>query len=177
MKRNLLLVLLSSMHLQALAYDFKDIKLGGEVSSLQSNNLYRCTSTKSALGDLVCMFGISKRQTIAGIPITFLSVHSNNGIIGSINIRFSENGFSDVKSAFIEKYSPPITTETQVLKNRMGTEFESSHLKWEDELSYMTLTQRVSKIDESAASFTLKSYIDDFAKRKADITKEKSSDL
>lgn len=88
--------------------------------------------------------------TLAGQTTELFVHHFLDGQLFQVTIFFDHSGFADVRSAVQAKYGPPERQSTEVLQNRMGANFESESLTWNDGVAILSLTERVGNIDRSA---------------------------
>jgi hypothetical protein len=99
----------------------------------------------------------------ADIVCEFTYKHQSfQGVLG----RFSSDHYSDVRSAFTDKYGHPNTTTHETLQNAAGATFDQEHLAWNGKHIVLRLSRFGEEADESIIWFVPVSVLEDWQSKR-----------
>lgn len=83
-----------------------------------------------------------------GIPYTVV-VRVKASTVERITIDLKQSSFAVLLDAFIQRYGPPTSLDTSVVKNNAGAEFSARDVLWRGQKISIRMYERLNRIDES----------------------------
>ena len=121
---------------------FRGIPWGAtEKEAKKITNLGTCLSSRTKERNCSLMFKLGSVEMEA-----FLSFQATGFV--SVSGSFDSSSYQTVKSAFIEKYGTPTTTQTKTVQNRMNAQFEQEQMEWSGSAAHIVLSRFGSKLTE-----------------------------
>ncbi len=90
-----------------------------------------------------------KYEKAGGISLRSVTVHVKDEKVGGIRLGLSRNDFEAMEAALTERYGPPLLRTTEVVKNKLGAEFNSEVLTWEFKEGTILMKERSGYLDSS----------------------------
>jgi len=172
----LCIFIFSAAFAQEPSFDFKGIALGSAIAVIESDSRFTCKDSQGPLADRICNLKFSEKETIAGAPIQSAMLTYYYGKLERIGISFSENHFSGVISALVEKFgATPLKTE--MVQNRMGASFENRIYSWRRNNATLLARRYSSNLERSSVDYITDFASEEFIKRKKTADKKKAGDL
>jgi hypothetical protein len=81
-----------------------------------------------------------------------------NGKLGGVSGRFKVEAYPDLRTAFVDKYGAPSSTERSTVQNKMGASFEQESLVWDGPTIYIHLTRLSDTVTNGSFSVGTKNY-------------------
>lgn len=155
-------------------YSFKWLKLGESKSTIGTDG-FTCKDGNGIISDTTCyMF---HGTTIADTEAEIVALYFYNDILQRVTVTFKESEFEKVRISIQNKYGVPSNSKKTTVQNKMGASFENTTVTWNNGVSMLELEQRSGRVDDSQASYSLKSYETEFNKRFKQSTNKSANDL
>lgn len=160
-------------------FEFKGYKPGESAGDIASMPGWRCAQERIPAGTMTC---ITQRETIAGVPVKFLSLAVQDGAIKSVSVVFPSSSFEKVADAIQVKYGPPDNVRNRELQNRMGAKFLDVRMMWidgnpQDGGPTMSLRKYTNDVTQSSLSIMNLPKADQLKEQQQEATKQRSEDL
>lgn len=157
-------------------FDFKGIKLGSDISSIENNSKFTCRDSNLLGADRVCTLKHRERETVANTAVKTITLLYYSGKLECISILIEEKNFTEVVEALMEKYGKG-TLKSEMLQNRMGSTFENQVYSWRRGNSNLEAIRYFGNIEKAHLKYFTDFSIKEFARRRDITTKEKAKDL
>jgi hypothetical protein len=92
--------------------------------------------------------------TIANLPLVGLAFHFYKDRLFRIMVTFKSDDYSTMKTAFTEKFGPPVVTPGEV-QNRLGAKFDAEESRWSNGVSAIIIKHRVADTETASVLVVL----------------------
>ena len=138
--------------LQAIAFDFKGIVLGGPATPAQVNDKLGVSCGTGISGTQVCNGSVSIARENAKMNLLI----NASGIVQRIDLSLSPSSFDVIAPLLIEKFGPPAKTDRSEVQNRLGAKFEQVIHLWRDGEAEVQYRKFAGTVDASSLYFSTK---------------------
>lgn len=176
--------------------EFKGLPLGSSVAEFRQRFPdFECTSpSKNVVGDTACWLSpeikcgtaytaravecrrkVEGAVTFGGIRVKQIAAYFYDSTgLGYVSVKIAPEHFESLLSLLVEKHGKPDAVDTEILRNRMGAEFENATASWTTGI----LASKYGKsLDEGVISMRLPVFSAEFNRRSAIQKEINKSDL
>lgn len=170
----LCVLLLASPAAGAQGIDIKNARLG--MSEAEITRLFPTLFCRASYTNVAERSCVDNRSSYGGADAAlFFGFIRNQATVLSVTL--SPKDFDAVAAALKNKYGEPTTTETPMVQNRAGMQFENTILSWTLGDEMLRARRYASNLDKSSVTVISKKYAADYVDRKNEETRSRAKDL
>lgn len=167
------------------SFDFKGLQLGVTEDELKAKfQDFSCRDPEDdrrrRMADRICIADPSsscrpntwcendpeKPWSYGGIRAKYVTALFYEGKMHAISVSIQPDQFQGLVEALIVKYGQPSVSESEVLKTKIGANYENQKITWDSINSTLSASKFTTSIDNGTIRYFLKSSLEEFARRK-----------
>ena len=114
---------------------------------------------------------------VGSILVIMPTVVIKDDKVGGIRLSLMRDDFRAMEAAFTEKYGPPLFRTIEVVKNKLGAEFNSEVLTWELKEGTILMKERSLSLDSSEVFIASYAFLDAAEKERKSRAKKDAQGL
>ena len=145
--------------------EFKDLKLGMALETVEGLNLYGCSEHKRPVADQMCILKPGQRQTIAGKDVASMALLFYERRLAAITITVNPDSIDEINAALVVKYGEPTSRTESIFETRSGTKYPNVRTQWSGAASQTVTERRALNADRGVVRISTADYLKQFTIR------------